>query len=432
MAKSLFTLKLGIEEAPPVNMQDIPQSDVSLADPINDGNIEDYAEANQELTKQTQSIEEHIDVVDNLNEQVKVQEETIEGDPYSITENSVELSQENLTINLGRLGVAVEEYHNLYRSNYRTRVAELNRPNALKKLKISNEGIADVIETIIEKIKAAFRALANMFKNLFQKLMDIFDNTGKKAEALLTKIDAATIDTNLSDDTKEKINEKWRFVQLLDVAKSTCFDFPMLDQAIQNSLTAFQSIGAKADEPNFSFVNALSANNVGVSGDYAKDVGNGKTCIIKCCGGTGKYFVAKSDKEYAIESIDKEKVPDITNFNVDKAKLKRGLEIVVHNCVKEKDQFKNKAENIRKEADKILNTFNNKKASELDDTAKAILSFAGKLGSVIILDIINNYREFNRGIVRIATLLIEKKDDKDAAKDDKEDKKNEEAANKNN
>lgn len=429
MARGLFKLNIGLAEHIPTEV-DIPLATVDR--PIDVSSVIDEQINNDEIVEIVADMQEHLQVIDNgtdavnqLNEQTQIHMDTIKDQPYTITEDTVALSQENLSIILGRLGYNIEDYNNIYRKHYLVRLAEENRANPITKLKIATEGIQEVIDNIIDKIKKAFKALVDMFQKLFLKMGVAFENTGKKADELLAKIDNAEIPTTLGDDMKEKLNERWKYVNILE-GINDAVDFDKINRCIQSSAYALAETARKVKDPNFRISSTFTKPDFQAKKEYIPE-GFTNSCVIKFIGKC-KVLGCK-DSTYEILPIKEEEVKKIDNFKIDKVKLKNGLTIASKNA-KEIKNFINKVETIRKESEKVLNFIGQKPTNELSDVDRVTLSFVGKLGSTITLDVINNYRDFNKAIVATGNLLINKKEDKDdkqeKEKEDKEDKKKEE------
>lgn len=421
MGRSIFNISIGKEEfvkptVPKPIIKTISLEELNNMDMVE----EEVREINLDLQPKVDNLEQHIDAVTQLQEQTSVQDEVLANDPHSITEDTVTLAQENMCIVLGRLGLNIDEYNDIYRKNYRLKIASENRANVIDKLRISNEGIKEVINNIIDKIKKAFKALGDMFKKLMVKISTALENISKKASDLLAKVDSADINKNLTDENKEKISNYWKYVQILE-SVSDPFDFDKVDKAIQGSVYALENVARRAKDPNFKLSEGFTKPDIKAKQDYL-DEKYTETCALRFFGKC--KVIGCKENTFAVVNVKTESIPDLKNINIDKNKLKKGLELAKKNGEKTKD-FINKADSIRKASDAVLGAIEKKSADKLTDTDKTILSFVGKLGSVITLDLINNYRDFNRTIVQTANLLINSKEDKDEKKEEEKDKKEE-------
>lgn len=143
------------------------------------------AEAESEITTDNESIDEAVEVSEELQEQAETNEEALEN-PEEITEEQVEVAEECLKMNLARLGF-VDMYKE---ANGQFKLAHESYSSPAERLQVAQEGIKETISKIIEMIRNIFRKIILWFKKMYAKLIVMFNRNlsrAKKVKELLSK-----------------------------------------------------------------------------------------------------------------------------------------------------------------------------------------------------------------------------------------------------
>lgn len=206
MAKTIFTM-VSAEAFAPRRYKSNRFAKMTLEELADDITAQnDIVEANQAevaVDQIQEAIEEGVEVADELQEQVDQQEQLIEEAPEQVTEEVVEVAQEAFAYQMGRLQMSYEQFreHKVTVENYGS--------TPIAKLKVTSEGIKEVIVQIWEKIKAFFKTIWGWVKKLFSSKSKVIENTADQIDDILDKLlEDKLITQNLnvnSQDMKDKV-----------------------------------------------------------------------------------------------------------------------------------------------------------------------------------------------------------------------------------
>lgn len=204
MRKNRFNI-LALEEFDDSQVDgEVEQSSTPVADAIESENS--AVELNNEVTTFEDHCEqqnEAIDTVTELQEQVDEQEEVLENNPEEVTDQTVEVAQEQFYItmnkitNLGYYGSAGTISH------------ELSAGTSIERLKVSCEGIKDFISKVIDKIISFFKAIKDWFVKILQKIGLLKDNNKKIEETLNNLPDSKQVNKEKLEEEIEKEPESY-------------------------------------------------------------------------------------------------------------------------------------------------------------------------------------------------------------------------------
>ena len=183
-------LSIALEEESnlPIDASELDSGEASenlITDIANEDDSLSVLETDAEIQKDDESVNEAMEVVDEMSVNVDINEEAL-SDPSSVTEEQVEAAQECLKYNMAVLGMA-EHYKDF--SN-KVKVGHESYSSPAERLQIAQEGLKETIAKIIEWIKNIFRKIAVWFKKMYAKLIVIFNRNqsrAKKVKELLRK-----------------------------------------------------------------------------------------------------------------------------------------------------------------------------------------------------------------------------------------------------
>ena len=177
------------------------------------------SEAEAEITADNESIDEAVEVSEELQEQAESNEEALEN-PEEVTEEQVEVAEECLKMNLARLGM-VDMYKE---ASGQFKLAHESYSSPAERLQVAQEGIKETIAKIIEWIRNLFRKIMLWFKKMYAKLIVMFNRNlsrAKKVKEIVSKRNGGSIDADeyvalcvdhpvvgywLADNSRERLN----------------------------------------------------------------------------------------------------------------------------------------------------------------------------------------------------------------------------------
>ena len=162
-----------------------------------DADIEVGAKAEVEVVQDIAAVEDYIETLNDaievkydLEDQVTKNEELIESGSV-VTPDQVAVAQEAFYNSLSKLGPIANRI-NISR--------ELSDPVPLSRLMITVEDQKGIIDKIIEKIKAFFKAIKDWFIKILQKIGIIKEIRDKKIRKIIDKVKKMDVDNLKSDD----------------------------------------------------------------------------------------------------------------------------------------------------------------------------------------------------------------------------------------
>lgn len=179
MRKNRFNI-LNLEEFDDSQVEgQVEESTTPVADAIEDE--DNVVELNNEISAFEEYCEENnnaIDAASELQDQVDAQEEIMENNPEQVTEQTVEVAQEQFYQTINKIS-SLRFY-----GTSGTISHELSAGTPLERLKVSCEGVKDFINAVIEKIKAFFKMIKNWLVKILQKFGILKKNEEKTAKLL--------------------------------------------------------------------------------------------------------------------------------------------------------------------------------------------------------------------------------------------------------
>lgn len=161
---------------------DETESSVEVTDAIeSESNAMELAEDVADAEEGAEVIEETISVAEDIEEQVEANETIIEENPAAVTDEVVAASQEMFFVSLARINFTPKKLKSL-------RVGLEDNAPPLTKLRVSTEGVKDILKALWEKVKAMFQHAWVMLKNLFVKALFWFQNLEKKVDKLIAEV----------------------------------------------------------------------------------------------------------------------------------------------------------------------------------------------------------------------------------------------------
>lgn len=305
MAKTIFTMVSA--ESFKFNRRGSRFAKLSLeeiADDITSQNeLVDVEQQQAQVETVVDAVEEGVEVAETLQEQADQQEQLVEQAPEQVTEEVVQVAQESLAYNLGRLSLSFEEFRSMKTS------VESYGYSPVMKLKASTEGIKEFLIQIWEKIKAAFRTVWNGIKK-------IFGGTEKEVKESAKQI----------NDILDKLREnKIRIINFDDLEKNKKEEYRKIVGSIGSSLRSLAIVlklgGASLDDClDINFKNL----------EKAKEISNGVKKLIndpnKLKDASGFYFDVK--QEINLDSIKIGELTDVYAFDGKKVVMYNGVHSV--------------------------------------------------------------------------------------------------------
>lgn len=409
------------------------QVDNNLPDPTQVGEVveasieyEQFQHLDSEITKEIEIQEAHEEAATELAEVVQEQEQAIDQAPEQITEDNVRIAQECLAYSLGRLGMSFKE-HKAQRLS-----VEQHGNYPVDKLRITVEGIKEIIDKIIEKIKSIFRRIGNFFRELYLKAVMLFDKTQKQAEYLLKVYAKGEVKRDISREDLVYINKQVPLLLVGGVDKAIA-NYKVLNDLILYGPDVYQTLIGKVSIVNQSAETVLkdvkdileklrgnqtsAFTNIVVKikeGDVSKKAtanklvwqytfSNGYSRLLTYNPETGNVDVENAEFALAVT----------TDENLEKLKAvlaKPLITLMLQDALtnsRNSKAFVEKVKKARDEASKGLEAM--KKASNPTEDDKIRLKFISNLGGKIALDLISAYIKWNKGLVNIAEICLDRK-----------------------
>lgn len=155
--------------------------------------LEEIISDRQKINSYICSIEEACEVIEDLEDRIKENENIILNAKEDIDSNSLSMSNEHIALCLSRL-----DYYATYKNEISLEYCTSN----IQKLVLSTEGIKDIIKNIIEKIKTVFKKVVEVSKKLYVKMMVYMDNYTSKLKQLQKEFNAILNKDDIKLDKK--------------------------------------------------------------------------------------------------------------------------------------------------------------------------------------------------------------------------------------
>lgn len=469
MAKTIFTM-FSVNEHKPIidhNGKIDIQTEIETDHDVHEAN-----DIQVELTEVANECSNTVEVNAELTEQAEANTELIENNPEQVTEEIVQVAQENFAYTLGRLGLSKEELLSLRRQNaYQVSLESDN--SAITKLKISTEGIKEFLEKLIQKVKDIFAKFFNLFKKFLLKLRKMMDASLARANVLLKSV-KEDAEYSVSGDSLDYVNSMFISMQAIDGStKSGALEIEKGNDAIKAMVTALANMSSKLSQAGtdgfwtklfgksgaeLNFVSTvvtalvpdtlkipvkLAAAPLQLVGKLIGAVGKGSDqtppmFLIRFMNKKVKVVTFKVDSGInACEIVDLggAEWPNLKPFKINGKTLKKYLEIAKSNA-ENVEQYQDSLNKIVRESKATLAKVEKLKKSTNDKAIAFLVNILGRLSTTIIIEMTNNYLDYNKGIVKLGSMLISSttpdndEELKKKAKEEKEKKKQEEKDNK--
>lgn len=201
---------------------------------------EELAELTSEIESSNDVIEESTDVAENIEDQVEVNEQIIDEAPGDVTDEVVMASQEQFFINLAKLNFSIEDIKS-------RRISMEESVSPIVKLRLSNEGMLDVLAEIWRRIKQFAANVGNKIAIFVKKAQAYLTSKDSAVKALIGKMKDAAPTASLSADDIEKLDNKLGlFSALCAETKEIGFNklAGVIDSGIVKEITRYASTGA--------------------------------------------------------------------------------------------------------------------------------------------------------------------------------------------
>lgn len=178
--KTIFNISLENDDVQSDLGGDADVSGNSVVDTIIESNV--VSEVRQEessIEQVSETIDNSIEVLGDLREQHSSTQDLLENNPEEVTDEVVAVAQEQFYITLNKLDNLT--YYKGSISN------ELSANTPLEKLKLTHEGIGDMISSVVNGIINAIKKIIEWIRNLISKIGNIFKSKEKKAEYIKTE-----------------------------------------------------------------------------------------------------------------------------------------------------------------------------------------------------------------------------------------------------
>lgn len=430
MGRTLFTL----EQAEVIHVQD--PAELAMQNDIAENSLNQETNVISEVANECNN---QLDGLQELNSQTDEQVDLITNKPEQITEETVQVAQENFVFTLARLGYTKEQL-NEYRLEKSYRMSFESNHSPIHKLKLTTEGIKEFIMRIIQKVKDMFIKFGAMLKKFVLKLTKLFDLTKQRAQYLLEKVNKDAKYT-IDGDSLNYLNDMFIGMQVINSSnKDGTLEIEKGNEYIKSFVTWMANIansaGTQLDKPvgKGGIVRWLLSTAGDVFGSFfkTKDPSNDVDDIpIRFMNQNIKVLRFKPDSnimEIASKSVD---FPNLRPFTIDGNKLKSYLNIAFQNASNIR-QFEGSLQNIVKNADTTVKRTEEKvklTKQEAHTEVVVALNVLGRLSTSIIVEVTSNYVDYNKAIVQLGSMLIStgtpdnEEELKKKAKEEKEKKK---------
>lgn len=299
--------------------------------------LEEFNEAADQANEDIVAIEEAETVVDELEEQVEkneailanpeggevVSEPTVDENgeevPGEVTKvepissEVVQASQEAYMNSLGRLGYKFEEL----KSN-RLSVESIVADNVTA-LRLSTEGIKEMISNLITKIKEIFASVGRWIKRMFAKLAAVMSGTEKAAKALLAKAKDAKGEIAIKDEgKKEQIISKLGVWFLYGNGKLPVADVVRFISFLKPDTFAVNPNKVEIAVKKFDPINEKMLGLIGKQKETKDENGGTINVIYKVTGDSIGYNSVTDSFKLTAEIAQVEKKPDSISIDINK------------------------------------------------------------------------------------------------------------------
>ena len=217
---------------------DETESSVEVTDAIeSESNAMELAEDVADAEEGAEVIEETISVAEDIEEQVEANETIIEENPAAVTDEVVAASQEMFFVSLARINFTPKKLKSL-------RVGLEDNAPPLTKLRVSTEGVKDILKALWEKVKAMFQHAWVMLKNLFVKALFWFQNLEKKVDKLIAEVKTFKDEYILNSYLSESLDCEGyvvKFYRMFVHNQYTCLVFELVAQNILTFINYFDA-----------------------------------------------------------------------------------------------------------------------------------------------------------------------------------------------
>lgn len=381
---------------------------------------DDIQHLDSEITREVQVYEANEEALTNLQDTVAEQEQVIQETPEQVTEDNIQVAQECLAHSLGKLGI-----------NYKTfqvqRLSvETHKNFPVDKLKITLEGIKEVIANIIERIKAVFRRIAEFFKELYYKAVMYFDKSAAKAEALKKVYVKGKVKQQLSQEIVDyAVNncpiiiffpeEAIRATNELIIAAPNLFTnivgkIVRFKEGGQNLAQEVYDIIRKVQGKEVSYFTKLhdrnTSNGEKVDPFYTYDYTfNNKYVKTLLWNKDTKVLTTSTSNVLATQEGKQSQWPVKVKQGLNDKTINQALDYVITN-IKNNKQYVETLKKAREQASAQLDVIKAKKDPTDDD--KISLQFISKLGGQVALDTISAYIKWNKFLVNLAEMCLDR------------------------
>lgn len=175
--KSIFNISLENDDVQSDLGGDADVSSNSVVDTIIESNV--VSEVRQEessIEQASEAIDNSIEVLGDLREQHSSTQDLLENKPEEVTDEVVAVAQEQFYITLNKLDNLT--YYKGSISN------ELSANTPLEKLRLTHEGIGDMLSSVVNGIINAIKKIIDWIGNIIKNIINLFTGNEKKAERI--------------------------------------------------------------------------------------------------------------------------------------------------------------------------------------------------------------------------------------------------------
>lgn len=431
MAKTIFTMVSVTSHDETYVDADGKVKITDVIETTNDAN--DANEITVELTSVAEECSTALDVTAELTDQEHEQVDLIDNHPEQITEEVVQIAQENFAYSVGKLGYSKEELNNM-RKDRAYQISLESDKSPVVKLRIATEGIKEFIEKIIQKVKDFLLKFVNLFKKFGLKLRKMLDSSKARAEVLLGKVDEKA-SYKVAGDSLEYVNSMFIGMQAVDgAAGGGKLEIEKGNQAVKGMISTLVAMSNALKSKAGGTWKDVVANNTSdlalakdimgfispaitkipfklvgwVLGKFKVPEGTPPPLLIRFMNKQIKVVIFKVDtgiNACEIQTLGAGEFPNLKEFTVNGQQIKKWLEIALENA-KNTEQFHDQIEAVSRDAREAIAKIEKLPASKESKATGYYLNILGRLSTSITIEMVKNYLDFNNGICKLASMLI--------------------------
>lgn len=351
--------------------------------------------SNLNFTINMEEVDNGFEVLDDLIDTSKTNEEALTTN--NVTEDILQASNEMYIYSIGKLGLDKSMIKTSKESN-------LSRE---EKLIISNEGIGDIINTIITKIKEILGKIGQWFKNIWKKIMMLWMRLSQH----FAKVAKSFRYIKNKNDFQISKRSQELFVQHFGIFMDS--NFKTITESIKEmfNIPSFNNEFKKlAISPLLSNPIGILKKNLPICKIVKNALGNKQPIFITYASGRTIKVICKDEDKLSYETIEVND-SDI-NYEIKKDWQEVGFNTMLNMAIESDKLYDNvkvldkTINNVTSEIEKQIKEKEKKDPNnELREELKSLLLISSKLGTDFVFGIMDNARKLSKCLKNIVNDL---------------------------